>query len=173
MILRRNLLFLSCCAACGYQPVYGRETLRLHVKLVRTLVPYAVASDEVVAAVREELAHAGAVSPGDGFPRVEVEVLRVDETSDGIAAGASGPVARASSVAVVARAWIVRDPGAAPEGDTGDLRAQEAFATDQIGSVPDPRAGGLHHASAVRAAARRVGHKIARRIDGLPAANEE
>jgi hypothetical protein len=145
----------------------------LHVKLVRTIVPYAVASDEVVAAVREELARAGAVSPGDGFPRVEVEVLGVDETSDGIAAGESGPVARGSGLAIVARAWIVRDPGAAPESDTGDLRAQESVATDQMGNVPDPRAGGLHHESAVRAAARRLGRKIARRIEGLPAANED
>jgi hypothetical protein len=170
----RSLVVLLCCAlSCGYQAVYGREVLRLHVKVVRTIVPYAVASDEVVAAVREELALAGGASPGEGFPRVEIEVLRVDETSEGIAAGTSGPTARANGVAVVARAWIVRDPGAAPESDTGDLRVQESIAIDQIGGAPDPRAGGFHYASAVRAAARRLGHKIARRIGGLPAANED
>jgi hypothetical protein len=169
----RFLLLFSCCASCGYQPVYGRDALRLHVKLVRTVVPYAVASDEVVAAVREELALAGAISPGEGFPRLEIEVLRVDEASEGIAAGTSGPVARASSVAVVARGWIVRDPGGEPESDTGDLRAQESVAIDQVGGAPDPRAGGLHRESAVRAAARRLGRKLARRISGLPVANED
>jgi hypothetical protein len=145
----------------------------LHVKLVRTLVPYAVASDDLVAAVREELALAAAVSPGEGFPCVEIEVLRVDETSEGIAAGASGPMARAIGVAVVARAWIVRNPDAAPESDTGDLRVEESIAVDPIGGGTDLREGGFHHASAVRAAARRLGHKIARRISGLPTANED
>ena len=90
-------------AACGYQPVYSGQPGRLHVKVVRSAVPDAVACDEVASGVREELAAAGALAAGDEYPRVEIEVLRADETSEGVAAAAAGPVARATDVAVVAR----------------------------------------------------------------------
>src|SRR5260370_37782406 len=98
-------------SACGYHAVYGGTPSRLHVVLVRTLVPDVVASDEVVAGLREELARAGALEPGEGFPRVEVEVLRADEASEGIVAGPSGPVSRATDVGLAARAWIVPAEG--------------------------------------------------------------
>ncbi len=117
--------------SCGYHAVYGGpSSVRLHVKLVRTLVPDAVASDEVTAGLREELARAGVLESGEGYPRVEIEVLRADETSEGIAAGSNAPVSRATDVGLAARAWIVRAPGAPPESDTGDLRVEETIAVD-------------------------------------------
>src|ERR1700689_4771834 len=161
-------------SACGYQPVYSSSPSRLHVKLVRSLVADAVASDEVASGVREELARAGALVPGDAYPRVEIEVLRADESSEGIAAVAGQPVARGTDVAIVARAWIARGPDASPEADTGDMRAEESIGVDETGAgTPDPRASGFHHADALRAAARRVGHSLGARVLGLPAASEE
>ncbi len=77
------------------------------MKLVRTLVPDVVASDEVAAGVREELARSGALEGGEGYPRVEIEVLRADEASDGLAASggpAPRPVARSLDVGISARA---------------------------------------------------------------------
>jgi hypothetical protein len=160
--------------ACGYHAAYaGAPTARLHVKLVRTLIPDAVASDEVTAGVREALARAGALVGGEGFPRVEVEVLRANEVSEGIAAGAKGPAARATEVGIAARAWIVRAPGAPPESDTGDLRAEETIAVDENAGVLDPQASTFHEADAVRAAARRLGRKLAYKVTGEPAASEE
>jgi hypothetical protein len=159
---------LLCLVACGYQSVNASHPERLHVKIVRVAVADAVAPDEVASGVREELAKVGALEGGESYPRVEIEVLRADETSEGIAAGANGPVARGTDVAVVARAWIARGPDAEPEADTGDMRAEVTVATDATA-----RAAGFHHADAVRAAARRLGHQLATRIMGLPAASED
>jgi hypothetical protein len=154
---------------CGYRPVYGGEASeRLHVALVRSVVPDAVASDEVVSGVREELAQGGALAAGEGFPRVEVEVLRIDEASEGIAGVAGAPVARGTEVGLIARAWLVRSAGAEHERDTGDVRAMEVVATDA-----DPRADFFHHEDAVRAVARRVGHKLGAHILGMPSAGDE
>jgi hypothetical protein len=151
----------------------------MHVKLVRSAVPDAVASDDVASGAREELAREGALEAGDGWPRMEIEVLRADEASEGIAAGATGPqtgpVARATDVALVARAWIVVAPDAPPQSDTGDLRAEETVTVDTSSQTeaPDPRASVFHRADALRAAARRLGRQLARRVLGFPAASEE
>jgi hypothetical protein len=187
--------------SCGYRPVYGAgEPTRMHVKLVRTLVPDVVASDEVASGLREELARAGALEPGDGWPRVEIEVLRAGDESEGIGVraesttppqpgapllpaapgeGRSVPAARGIDVAVVARAWIVRAPGAEAERDTGDMRASDVVSVDRSRGVGgaagafDPRAAGFHEADARRAAARRLGGKLGRKLLGEPAASEE
>lgn len=170
----RLSLLLALVAGCGYRAVYGGgQPERLHVKLMRTMVPDAIASDEVASGLREELARQGALDVGDGYPRVEIEVLRADEASEGIAAGANGPLARATDVAILGRAWLVRSPGASPESDSGDMRAQEVITLDVTQGVLDPRASGLHHADALRAAARRLGRKLARRVMGQPAASED
>jgi hypothetical protein len=171
------LLFLAASASCGYRAVYASAGGgRLHVKLVRTLVPDAVASDEVAAGVRDELALAGLLEPGDGFPRAEIEVLRSDEACEGIEALSGEPVARATNIGLIARAWIARADGASAERDTGDLRAQEVIAVDERNGVTgtkDPRASAFHAADALRAAARRLGRKLAQRLMGAPSASED
>jgi hypothetical protein len=172
--MRSGSLLTVVLAACGYHAVYGdRSPSKLHVVLVRTLVPDVVASDEVVAGLREELARAGALEPGRGFPRVEVEVLRADEASEGIAAGPSGPVSRATDVGLAARAWIVRAEGAPPESDTGDLRTQETIAVDEAATGPDPRASAFHEADALRAAARRLGRRLGDKVTGQPSSSDD
>lgn len=169
------ILSLPCLApGCGYRAVYAAGAPeRLHVMVVRSSVADAVAADEVAAGLREELATAGALEAGEGYPRVEVEVLRADESSEGVAAGTGGPLARGTDVALVARAWVATGAGAEPVSDTGDVRAEETIAVDVAAGQPDPRASGFHHADALRAAARRLGHKLGARVLGLPAASEE
>lgn len=162
---------VACTASCGYQPLYaGNDGAKLHVHLSRSLVPDAAASDEVVSGAREQLAREGALAPGDGYPRVEIEVLRLDETSDAVSApkGSDVPVARATEVGLVARAWIVASPGAPPEHDTGDVRAR-----DLVLPQPTGRADAFSHADAARAVARRVGHRLALRVLGHPIAADE
>jgi hypothetical protein len=172
-------------SACGYRSIYAAGPPGgLHVKVVRALMADAISADEVASGVREELARAGALEGGDGYPRVEIEVLRADETSEGIAAGASGPVARGTGVGLVARAWVTAEEGAAPQADTGDMRAEESITVDEVvetaGNVEtggsgaaDPRASAFHHADASRAAARRLGRKLGARVLGQPAASED
>jgi hypothetical protein len=162
-------------AACGYHSVYSAGPQgKLHVTLVQSLAPDAVAADEVVTGAREELARAGALEGGDGYPRMEIEVLRADEASEGIAAGATGPVARGTGVAVVARAWVAPGEGSAHVSETGDMRAEESITVDQTpAGAADPRASVFHRADARRAAARRLGRKLAARVLGQPSASED
>ena len=167
-------LLVAVCAACGYKPVYGGADIgRLHVKVVRSLVSDPLAADEVASGVREALALSGALESGEGYPRVELEVLRADASSEGIAAVAGKPVSRGTDVGLVARAWITAAAGAAPTADTGDMRAEESITVDATGGIPDPRADAFHHADALRSAARRLGRKLGARVLGEPAASEE
>jgi hypothetical protein len=170
-------LSLLLAAACGYHAAYGGAgEERLHVKLVRAQVADAIASDEVTSGVREELARGGALEAGEGYPRVEIEVLGADALSEGIAAVGGQPVARGTSVGIVARAWVTRAPGAPPESDTGDLRAADTIEVDRAlaggSGAADPRGASFHDADALRAAARRLGRNLARKLMGLPAASE-
>jgi hypothetical protein len=170
------------CFSCGYAPVYAARAEALHVKLVRAQVADVVAADEVASGVREELARAGALASGEAYPRVEIEVVRADEASEGVVAAPSGPAARATDVAVVARAWIATGEGAPPQAETGDMRAEETVAVDVAGGAAgafgaaaglDPRASAFHHADALRAAARRLGRALGARVLGRPAGSEE
>lgn len=161
--------------ACGYAPVHGGAggAEHLHVHLVESKVPDAVASDEVLAGAREELARLGTLAPGDGYPRLEIEILRADEASEGIAAApeADGrllPQSRATRVGLVARGWVLRAAGAERERDTGDVRVFETVAI-----APDARAATFRHSDALRAAGRRTGKRLASRIMGLPAATDD
>jgi len=161
-------------AACGYRAVHGGAAPeRFSVVLASTNLPDAVASDEVVAGVRDELARSGALASGtDSYPRCEIEVLRADEASEGISAtpnadGVLLPEARATRVGVVARAWVVRSKDGPRERDTGDLRATETVAV-----APDARAATFRHADALRAVSRRLGRRMGTRLLGLPTASE-
>jgi len=159
--------------ACGYRPVHGGGAPeRFSVVLASSNVPDAVASDEVVAGVRDELARSGALTGGDSYPRCEIEVLRADEASEGIGAtpnadGVLLPDARATRVGLVARGWIVRSKDGPRERDTGDMRAMEVVAV-----ASDARAATFRHADALRAAGRRLGRRMGTRLLGLPTASE-
>lgn len=175
-------------AGCGYRALYGENGgtgggVRYHVALVRSLVPDAVATDEVLAGVREQLARDGALADGDGYPRVEVEVLRADEWSEGVAARPPGdaanpgrqPYARGLGRGLVARGWVSRERGAPPERDTGDLRAVELLAVPRASasSPADATAALLEANDSARASARRLGHRIALRALGFPVPQDE
>lgn len=172
---RRGVSLVSCLlvASCGYTPVHSGIHERLHVALSETRVPDAAATDEVLAGAREELARMGALETGDGFPRLEIEVLRADEASEGIAAVPNEdarllPRARATRVAIVARAWVKRTKDGEVERDTGDMRVFET-----VGVATDARAASFKQSDALRVAGRRVGKRLATRIMGLPASTED
>jgi hypothetical protein len=163
-------------SGCGYHAAFGGEASgRLHVELARSLVVDSAAAGEVASGVREALAREGALAGGEGWPRVEVEVLRAAEASEGIAAGASAtapaPEARGIAVRVVARAWIVASPGAAPERDTGDVTSEDVIAVDGSKGALSLRSATFHETDAVRAAARRLGERLGRKVIGIPAAS--
>ncbi len=152
-------------SGCGYRSAYApASSPRLSVAAAPMKTPHFEALEAALSGVRAGLSQAGSLEPGSGFPRVVVEVLRVDELPTGIAAsgeGQSPPLARGSAVGVVARAWIVEGPTKKPVNDTGDVRRVESVAQGA-----EPMASEYAYASAVRSAARRVGEALARRILG-------
>jgi hypothetical protein len=160
--------FAAALPACGYHTVYGEAAAeRLHVRLHSAPVADAVVADEVLSGAREALAREGALAPGDGWPALEIDVTRIDEISTGIAADTTGPVARASARGVVGRAWVVPQKDGPAERETGDMRAEETLAIQ-----PSATSDALAQSDAARAAARRLGHKLALRVLGHPTASE-
>ena len=164
----KKLLF-AFCVACGYQPLYATPAAEAyHVHLAKNLGSSAVVAEEVLRGARETLAKEGALASGDGYPRLEIEVLRADETSEGIVAAQSPsglePRARASDLAVVARAYVTRRAGSSAELDTGDLRA-EALVGAPLG---DSTREVWQREDSMRAVARRLGGRIVMRVLGHP-----
>lgn len=179
--MRRTTVLAVACglawigAGCGYRSVHGgagHGSERFSVVLATSNVPDAVASDEVAAGVRDELARAGALTAGESFPRCEVEVLRADEASEGIGAIPNGdgvllPDARATRVGIVARGYVVRSKDGPHERDTGDIRS-----TEVVTVAPDARASAFRQSDALRAASRRAGRRIGAHVLGLPVASD-
>jgi hypothetical protein len=161
------LLFVG----CGYRPLYGgAPEERFAVVGTSPLVADAAVVADLEAGVRSGLAEAGALGAGREPPRVVVELVRIDERSEGIRLSPDGtyPLARGARIGVSARAWLEREPGGARERDTGDIRVFEVMAAEK-----DVRLDALRRADALRAASRRLGMRLAARILGRPTAPDE
>jgi hypothetical protein len=160
--------------SCGYAPVYvaERPETRLSVFAAPPRTPDVVASQAVLAGARSELSAAGVLASSTGYPRLVIELSRIDERSLGIRADSTGngvqPLARGSAVGVVGRAWVEEAPGAPPSRDTGDMRRAERFA-----SASDPVTDTRRDDATIAAAARRLGRALARRVLGYPEPADE
>jgi hypothetical protein len=152
-----------CLTGCGYQPVYGGgDGHGFEVVTGRVATASFEAGPEVAAGVRSELGPAGAL--GSGFPRVVVEVLRIDERSTGVRTVADGtPLARGAEVVVVGRAYVLDRAEAVPSRDTGDMSRAAQFAAGTT-----PTADAAARSRAVRDAARELGKALGRAVLGLP-----
>ncbi len=175
LALALALALAALAGGCGYHAVYGgeRPAVRLTVALAPPLVPRADAVQEVLFGTRSELSAAGVLAPGAAYPRVVVQVVRIDELSSGISRTTDErseklPLARGSRVAVVARAWVEESRGAAPSRDTGDVQRTELYASEA-----DTRLEVVRHDAAVRAASRRLGRALGRSLLGAPEPPEE
>jgi hypothetical protein len=162
-------------AACGYEPLYGAHqasasepSLAVLTPATR-LAPDAAAASALEAGARAALARAGKLRSGSGYPRLELELLRIDDTSEGIARVNELPLARATRVAVVARGWVETAKDAPAVRDSGDLRAIETVSTEG----GDARLESLRRDAAIRAAARRLGDRMGRLAVGEPIAPDE
>jgi hypothetical protein len=155
--------------ACGYRAVYSdpEPSARLSVVGASTGVPDAEIVQAVLAGLRSELARNGVLGTG-GYPRVVVEVVRVDERASGVVAPGDTPWGRGSRVAVVARAWVEERAGMGPSRDTGDVRR-----TGDTASATTERGDAIRVREALRGAAEAAGRALARRILGQPAGPEE
>src|SRR5688572_19097507 len=80
---------------CGYRAVNEATPVEKRLAVVASVsqVPHAEAASTVLSAVRQELSGAGALRAGEGYPRVVVEVVRVDERASAIQERGDDPVA--------------------------------------------------------------------------------
>lgn len=152
---------------CGYRSLAGGAG-DVTVVLGQSHVPDAAAADEVVSGVRSRLARDGVTAGDASYPRVEVKVLRIDEVADGVAVVGALPRAEVVRVAVVARAYYVRAPGAHAERDTGDVRVVVTARTAGTASQAL-----FLHGTMVRAAARRAGEALGARVLGHPMPSDD
>lgn len=156
-------------SGCGYRAVYGQASAsKFSVGSGQVLVPELGAPQAALSGARAELSAAGALGPADTFPRLTLDVLRVDELSRGVRVTAGQPQAAAMSVAVVVRGRLFPGEGQESTLDTGDLRRSVQLAGDA-----DPRVDSAAYDAAVRAAAERAGRAAARAALGIPEPADE
>ncbi|MFC1642162.1 hypothetical protein ACFL5O_05660 [Myxococcota bacterium] len=165
-----QLAGVSVCS-CGYRPAFAvpEPAENLSVAVAPPLVAEVDAVRCALAGAQSELSRFGALAGGPGYPRLLVEVTRVDEKAGGIAiAGPPDrpsliPLARASRVGVAGRAWVEESFGAEPSRDVGDVRRTEEYAP-----LVDPRFEALAHQRALCSAGSELGRALARRVLGVP-----
>lgn len=154
---------------CGYHAAYGRSPAeRVSVQLGQVLIPGAMAAQAAANGARLELAAAGLLAAGTGFPRLVIDVLRTDESSRGVYVQSGQPRAAAMSIAVTVRARVFRADNSVPAVDTGDVRRAVQLAGDA-----DPRLDRAAYDVALRQAAERGGRAVARAALGFPEASDE
>ena len=163
------MLTLLAVCGCGYQPVYGRQSSQpITVVVGQVVVPEPIAVQAALSAARSALATAGLLMQGATFPRLVIDVLRVDEGSRGVHVVAGQPRAGAMSVAVTVRARMVGAEGLEAGWDSGDVRR----AVQMTGNV-DPAADSANYDLALRSAAERAGTAVTRAALGIPEASDE
>jgi hypothetical protein len=151
-----------CLSGCGYQAVYGSSGgSRYDVVAGRVATSSFEVVEAATAGVRSELAPAGAL--GSGYPRVVVEIVRIDERSIGVRDGVTSPLARGSELVVVGRAHVQERADAPPTRDTGDLSRAAQYAAGTT-----PSADAAARSRALRDAARSLGKALGRAVLGLP-----
>lgn len=163
---------LTCAASCGYRPLASHGAASpgggLHVTHGKRMVPAARAADALASSVSGRLAEAGELLPGTGYPMLEVELLRVDETGEGLADASGRPLARGLRITAVGRARVYRGPSTEAALDTGDVSAHVSLAPGAL----EAEALVLRE-RAVVAASQKLGVRLAERVLGLPAPSDE
>ena len=156
-------------AGCGYHSLYGQSgTEPLSVQVGQVLIPEPMAAQAAASGVRAELAAAGKLASGTQFPRLVLDVLRVDELSRGIHVQDGQPHAAGMSIALTVRGRVFQAENQEPRLDTGDLRRSVQLSGDS-----DPRADSAAYDTALRSAAEHAGRAVARIALGIPEPNEE
>ncbi len=156
-------LFVVHAPACGYRSAVmtASHPGRLSVVGAPFGTPHPEAAAAALFGAREELSSAGVLG-NRAYPRLVIEVVRVDELPAGIAAQPGGsPLGRGSDVGVTARGWIEDSETSAPAHDTGDVRRVET-----VGLGSDAIQGSVSAAEAIRSAATEAGRAVARRALG-------
>lgn len=154
---------------CGYRSVYGQAANeKLSIQVGQVLIPDTAAVQAAATGARSELANAGLLADETQYPRLVLDVLRVDESARGISVQEGRPRAGGMSIAVTVRGRVFPAPNQEPRLDTGDLRRSV-----QVANESDPRADSAAYDAALRTAAEHAGRAVARLALGIPEPNDE
>ena len=134
----------------------------------QVLIPEPMAVQAAASGARSELASAGLLASGAQFPRLVVDVLRVDELSRGIHVQDGQPRAGGMSIALTVRGRIFAGENQEARLDSGDLRRSV-----QVSGDSDPRADSAAYDAALRTAAEHAGRAVARIALGIPEPNDD
>lgn len=152
-------------ASCGYTLANTPDAALppFTVRAAEARTPDAAVTTAAIQGAESELARAGLLAArGDGAV-LTIAVVRVDERSEGIAAGESvgaTPRARGIRLTIVGRATSPATAGAAAR-DSGEIEVTEVFATPGSAAI-----GLLARDEAAQRAGRRLGERLARRLLG-------
>ena len=154
---------------CGYHPVFSQaSSAPLSVQVGQVMIPEPLAVQAAASGVRAELAAAGLLANGSQFPRLVLDVLRVDELSRGIYVQAGQPRAAGMSIALTVRGRVFQAENQEARLDTGDLRRSVQLTGDS-----DPRVDSAAYDVALRSAAEHAGRAVARIALGIPEPNDD
>jgi hypothetical protein len=151
--------------SCGYRPLRSglRGNPKIRVTGAHANTPggaQAQIEEEAATGARVELARYGALGDGSNDDRLRIEIVRLDERSEGISATFERPHARGVRVRLLARGVF---EGAAGAFETADVEGSELVATPASAEGWDGA-----RAAAARRAARLAGARIAHEVLGLP-----
>lgn len=155
---RRAVLVALAATGCGFRPLAdaARAPGKLNVVAGASLVPEPGLVVEVVAGAAAALAREGVLG-GAGDVAFRIELVRLDERSEGVLRDGDSFRARGTTIALTGRGVVA----STPERDTGDV------------TVADP--AGLSRGArddVLRALARRLGEALAQRALGGAAPSE-
>jgi len=168
-------LAVAGCLGCGYRPLaaHGAGEQRLSVVAGARTVPAARAHDALVVATAGRLAEAGELAGGAGYPRLEVELVRIDETAEALAPSGERPLARGLRITATGRARVLRGPSEEPAFDTGDMSAHAFVSAGGAGTAGSAASPLALRDEAAALAARALGRRLAERVLGLPSPSDE
>jgi len=138
------------------------------VQVGQVLIPEAIAAQAAASGVRSELAAAGLLADSGQFPKLVLDVLRVDQVSRGIHVQAGQPRAAGMSIALTVRGRVFQADDQEPRFDSGDVRRSVQLSGDS-----DPRTDSAAYDVALRSAAEHAGRAVARMALGIPEPNDE
>jgi hypothetical protein len=162
---RHALAFVVALTACGYRPLRSglKGSPRIRVVSSQAVVAgnaHAWLAEEIATGARGELAKYGALAGEDATDRLKLEVVRLDELSEGVEVVEGKPRARGVRVRLTARGVI--------EGASGSWETSDIEATEMVATSGDALAWDAARGAAARGLARRAGALIAREILGIP-----
>jgi hypothetical protein len=162
----RLVLLAIAVNSCGYTAVHSAALASpaLAVTIVDAHTS-ASAAAAIALGIKEALAQERLLRDGEGYPRVEIVALRVDRIAGALQASAGRPTARAITTVVTGRAVIAIDENTSQQS-TGDVQASVIRAASGI-DVEN-----LLDLDATRAAGRRLGLILGRKLLGEPAPSE-